>query len=107
MGTKAKGVLSPAQSRFLGGVGQSPLCSQYPQTKEFIIESYLNSEQDGERPTDIDENARKMVDFAIATSEKAAEMDIEADPYDIVDATPSPFNNGEFIDVEDDDDDAE
>jgi hypothetical protein len=82
--------LSPNQSQFLGGIFQSPLVTVYPMLRETILQDYFASKSSETIPDDLPDHTKINIEYAISTSEKAQEMDIESEPRDIVDATENP-----------------
>lgn len=100
MKTKAVGTLTPEQSQFLGGVLNSPLFADSPY-REDLTNRYLSSESGELYPEDLTEDERKTIEYAIATSEQAQKMDIDATPDEIIAATPSPFPEEDLDDGSD------
>jgi len=92
---KTKGTLTADQSRFLGGVLNTPLLAESPK-RDLLLQLYLNSESEDLIPSEFDEVNKKFIDYAIATSKQAQKMDLDATPEEIINATPSPFEAEEI-----------
>lgn len=87
---KTPGTLTVEQSRFLGGVLNSPYFEVFP-LRESVLALYLESESGELIPQTFPEEVQKTVQYAVSCAEKAAEMPVDATPEEIIFATENPF----------------